>query len=90
MFISPNFHFKSASHGQFLNLLEILYHYEFPSCVNIAIEAAIGKQAVDQIPFIATYRKKTEEGPHFKYPITRKFMFYVFFLISNDFPPLVY
>lgn len=48
MFISPNFHFKSASHGQFLNLLEILYHYEFPSCVNIAIEAAIGKQAVDR------------------------------------------
>lgn len=49
MFISPCFHFKSGSHGQILSLIEILYHYEFPSCVNIAIEAVIGKQAVDQI-----------------------------------------
>lgn len=28
--------------------MEILCHYEFPSCVNTATEAVIGKQAVDQ------------------------------------------
>lgn len=48
MFVGPSFHFKSGTHGQFLNLMEILYPYEFPGCANIATEAMIGKQIVDQ------------------------------------------
>lgn len=70
IFVSPNFYFKSDSHGQFLNLMENLYHYDFPSCANTAIEALIGSKLLirvkNKIPFIATYRQKNEEGPYYK------------------------